>query len=232
MSPTVGTCNKCGEERELVLEGTVCKACNDALDKLWGSAQDTDWVLVTTYRPENIQRIMESLRQSLGKTGDVPLERRLNLNIYRDTTYAAMKSRWALAQSFEGLTSYCFPTAEDVAMIRLLAVTENATLIRPATEREVAKHDKWRRFEQQCQIIEQIFAKWGFDDEGRPVARLNANGKPLAGFDDQGRPLDGGSDPEVEDRKAQANAEIDRVLRERGLEFSEEEIRVLYGTEV
>src|SRR6266404_1488206 len=41
-----GTCNKCGERRELVLAGCVCRACSDALDKQWASATSTDWVLI------------------------------------------------------------------------------------------------------------------------------------------------------------------------------------------
>jgi transitional endoplasmic reticulum ATPase len=66
---TVGTCNKCGEHKELVLADSVCASCIDALDKQSQDAKATDWVLIDLHH---------------GFQG-----------VYRNTTYAEMKLNWA-----------------------------------------------------------------------------------------------------------------------------------------
>jgi hypothetical protein len=45
---TVGTCNKCGNRKELVLAGCVCAGCSDALDRQWGNSTAIDWVLIAS----------------------------------------------------------------------------------------------------------------------------------------------------------------------------------------
>src|ERR1051326_4311113 len=224
-SSCVGNCNKCGQERELVFEDAVCQACNDALDQRWSTAAQTDWVLLTTYVPERIKAVMESLLRSLDKT-PARAGTCARVHMYRNITYAEMKSHWARPESAPELTGYIFPTAEDTVNIRSLAAkltdSEAASIIRPATSEEVGEHDKYLREADRSQVIEEIFQKWGFDDEGRPLERFDADGKLLDGFDDQGRRIDATVDPEIDGRKAAANAEIERVLQERGLEYSEE----------
>ena len=68
----VATCNKCGEQKALVLEGCVCARCSDALDKQWSGVTTRDWVLISTYQGGAVLR-----------------------HGYRDTRYVEMKSRWA-----------------------------------------------------------------------------------------------------------------------------------------
>jgi AAA+ superfamily predicted ATPase len=42
----VANCNKCGEQRDLVVAGCVCASCGNALDQQWATSGATDWVLI------------------------------------------------------------------------------------------------------------------------------------------------------------------------------------------
>src|SRR5262249_39640468 len=43
---TEGICNKCGERKELVVAGCVCRSCSDLLDNQLKTVTATDWVLI------------------------------------------------------------------------------------------------------------------------------------------------------------------------------------------
>ncbi len=51
---TVATCNKCGEQRELVFAGCVCGICSDALDERWVGSAAGDWVLIAKQPVEKV----------------------------------------------------------------------------------------------------------------------------------------------------------------------------------
>ena len=101
-----GICNKCGERKELILAGCVCRSCSDRLDKQWADSTVIDWVLVAPPSGPGIEDIREQLKESLAKEKkrhgdseeDSPTriaERPPGRYIYRNTTYSQMKSHAA-----------------------------------------------------------------------------------------------------------------------------------------
>jgi transitional endoplasmic reticulum ATPase len=85
----MAACSKCGELKVLVLEGSVCAGCSDALDKQWSAVTTRDWVLTIT-----------NPRGAVLRHG------------YRNTGYVEMKSRWATGPK---LSDFRPATKEEVA---------------------------------------------------------------------------------------------------------------------
>jgi TPR repeat protein len=154
-------CNKCGERSSLVFAGCVCASCSDALDKQWGTCTATDWVLLTNFvteeqkqRNQKVAEIMQSLKASVAKAkgeqvregGSLPSPfdgSRATSHIYRKTTYAEMKVRWANQEpenEFELSVGHC--RLRDLANDNITgAMPSPIPLIRPATSAEIACHD-------------------------------------------------------------------------------------------
>ena len=172
MAPaTVGTCNKCGKQRELVFAGRVCSSCSDLLDKHWAGVTVTDWILI---RPG--LSIFQALKRSLAKkSGDID-ESTIPLKvpsryIYRSTTYAQIKLHWAKFDSYTDLDSdpnWLGPAASPEVSEMEPPVRSSRTLIRPATPEEIAHHDDKLRMRRRWDVINKVGAKWGLDDEGEP----------------------------------------------------------------
>lgn len=84
---TVGSCNKCGECKELVLVGCMCASCSDRLGAYHAPGPS-----------DKVHSILVALKESLGSRCDI--EDRLTepiRYIFRNTTYAEMKSLRAKA---------------------------------------------------------------------------------------------------------------------------------------
>ena len=199
-----GICNKCGERKELVLAGCVCRSCNDSLDEQWANSPATDWVLIAIVQDRHYHGpslptdiIMKQLKESLsatrahseasgrkgfsvlarlyrlsrltGTSPDAALfesEEEYNRYVYRNTTYAQMKSNWAECNPPDGL-DIGSAAPEEIAEVRSIsgswAKRPEPTFIRPATTEETAKYDAVQRDRQRCQESTRIFEKWGFD---------------------------------------------------------------------
>lgn len=212
-------CNKCGERRELVLAGCVCATCSRVLDNLWGNSAASDWVLIGTHEAPAwalsvYERIStpERLEEWLST---------LFLHLFRNTSYAEMKTCWAKWVRGSSGQSQGPASPDEIALLRRLcpawAVGRDIPFIRPATLAELSEDDRRRRNEQRYQISQETLAKWGFDDEGCPLER----------FDDHGQVLNVPEDQAMYHRLAQADAEIEQRLQERGLAYSDEERRAL-----
>lgn len=163
-----GACNKCGEYNELVLEGCVCRSCSEALDNLWGDFAATDWVLIATH-DSVLRGIME---QSSPERLEEWLSTRFR-HLNRNATYAEMKSQWATWSRGSDDRSIGPASPDDIGRLALLypawANQRDIPIIRPATTDEIVKHDKSLRSGQMSKEMGKIAAKWGFDDEGRPL---------------------------------------------------------------
>jgi hypothetical protein len=156
---TAATCNKCGERTELVFAGCVCSACSQGLDKQWTSATATDWVLITKPDPNNeLHSSMLALGESLrltregvptgGENRDVPEP--LMEHLYRNLTYAEMKSQWAMADSSDSCRlGFTAPNETDQMKSELWTREGLAyALLRPARVDEIAVHElclRWRK---------------------------------------------------------------------------------------
>lgn len=67
-SMAFGTCNKCGELRELILAGRVCRGCSDALDRQWDGTPASKWVLIIPaqgrrFYPPSAPTIIETIHR-------------------------------------------------------------------------------------------------------------------------------------------------------------------------
>lgn len=142
-----GTCNKCGERKELVLAGCVCCDCSDMLSRQWSKSTAIDWVLI---RPaEKIDQIMSDLKDSLGpgptlgKDDDADAEPSFARCIFRNTSYAEMKSRWAKRD--DGGSMYLGrATPDELSQLMSMFGTSPKrpdSFIRPATYEEIADHN-------------------------------------------------------------------------------------------
>lgn len=175
------TCNQCGERKKLVLAGSVCRSCSGRLDQRWASATEADWVLVTTPGlNDKVHSRMQALKESLDSAGG-----RLHGDedraaavaapvryIYRNTTFAEMRSHWATADPPDS-GRLGLATPEEIGQMKSEWVTRPdwppAPLVRPARPEEIAEHTanlQWRQcYEETTAILE----KWGFNDEYTPV---------------------------------------------------------------
>ena len=178
---TADTCNKCGERTELVFAGYVCSNCSQGLDKQWASATATDWILLTKPSPnDKVHSAMKALKESLGLTkgrlltgGEnrgVP-ELVLVRYIYRNLTYAEMKSHWAKAD----MTDFCrlgLTVSDETDQMKSELETRERLvypLLRPATVGEIAEHESRLRGQQRSKETRTILEQWGFNEEYRPV---------------------------------------------------------------
>jgi hypothetical protein len=142
-----GACNKCGEHKELVLADCVCRDCSDRLDKQWSESTAIDWVLI---RPaEKIEQIMSDLKESLRSGSTLAHDDAADAQpsfarcIFRNTTYADMKSRWAKRDAV-GSTYLGGAALDELSQIRSMFGTSPKQLdsfIRPASYEEIADHD-------------------------------------------------------------------------------------------
>jgi len=143
-------CNRCGEHKELVFAGRICADCSDALDTRWATCTSTDWVLVATRSVPIIADIMEALKRSLAKARGETIpdespspaprtESKQWRYIFQDTSYAAMKVRWASQeQEDDDERSLGSASDEEIAIAESLGVS--VPFIRPATTKEIADH--------------------------------------------------------------------------------------------
>jgi len=128
----IGTCNKCGQLRELALAGCVCAFCSRTLDENWANSDATDWVLVAFAGLDSygdaISSIAEAvddgtisrdeLKEAVAENERAIAENRAvprfdetegsgwewpRLYLYRNTTYVEMKSRWATSNPPDSL---------------------------------------------------------------------------------------------------------------------------------
>jgi hypothetical protein len=141
-----GICNKCGEQNELVFADCICCRCSNSLDQHWTGVTATDWILIVTHHSPLLPPVASGTDGVASAGGDVPPETPFRpyavRHGYRNTTYAEMKSLWATRHKCEGS-------------------------FRPATAEEIADKELWT-----LQIYwesSEIFNKWGFDDEVRPL---------------------------------------------------------------
>jgi len=175
------TCNKCGECKELVFAGHVCSDCSLRLDKQWASATATDWILITTPGPnDKVHSAMLALRESLGLTkGRLPTggenrgvpELVPVRYIYRNLTYAEMKSHWAMDDTTGSCRLGLTAPDETDQMKSALGKREGLAhpLLRPARVEEIAVHELRLRGQKRSKEIRSILEQWGFDDEYMPV---------------------------------------------------------------
>jgi hypothetical protein len=195
--------------KQLSYLGSVCRACSAKLDAEWENCNATDWVLVTSSVTENQRSVLAilwdlkvSIAEAKGQPKPVipPDEKQATLHIFRDTNYTEMEVHWAAGGPRVGIV-FGQATAVDQARVRSLLTnwpeSENVAFIRPATEAEMAQHDQKLREDAKYKIIAGTFEKWGFDDEGQPLDRLEPR--------------------EILQRRNNAYEEINRALRERGL---------------
>jgi hypothetical protein len=203
-SITIATCNKCGEYKELVLAGCVCATCSDRLDSQWASISASDWVLITTPGPnDKAHSALVALKESLGLArgdADRQAEAAPFQYIYRNSTYAQMKSHWATADPSDECRLTQATPVEVTPLNPGWERKENvrqAPMLRPATCEEIAEHDLRLRCRQRDEETVAILEKWGFNDEYAP--------------------LDGVWDANAEDRAERANEEIRQRLAELGL---------------
>lgn len=115
---TVGGCNKCGEQRELVFTGRVCERCNDLLDFQLGQPADTNWVLIPGFECQSENEVLRRY-------------------VCLQTPYASLKELWAAGNPPE--VEHGEPrlaTPADVAEM-LMKWGNQSSLIRPATSEEV-----------------------------------------------------------------------------------------------
>jgi len=178
-----GTCNKCGEQKDLVVAGCVCGACADFLDRVWADSKATVWVLIWRNSEGSLQ----------------PTEGQPVYKLYRNATYAQMKLHWATwsketqreaQQKLDGESTWS-PVHPDSRLrgskplryegeIKLLSSSwwskwPGAPFIRPATLEEGIRSELLR-FEQIEGVNRAMGAKWGLDTTGRPLdSRWNAN---------------------------------------------------------
>jgi AAA+ superfamily predicted ATPase len=150
-SMTIGTCNKCGEHKELVFAGCVCRDCSDSLDKQWANSQATDWVLIAEpiflenrgLQPSPRIDIIQALKRSLaeqaareakgyprlsglvGVSSDAEIfsfGEEPSRYVYRNTAYAQIKSHWATCNPPDDL-DIGSPTPEEVAIITSISAS-------------------------------------------------------------------------------------------------------------
>src|SRR5712692_7369189 len=173
-----GICNKCGEHRELVLAGCACGSCSDSLDNQWANCQATDWVLIPTPaahlenledrgRSSPIIDIMQALKESLLAAkakgfhpGLFQLSSLTSISadaeffsryVYRNTTYAQMKLRWATCNPPDDL-DIGRPEDEFAGLVSATWPKPGPAFIRPATSEEVADHEAMLRDRQRREI--------------------------------------------------------------------------------
>ena len=156
-----GICNKCGEQKELVLAGCVCGDCTDCLDRQWADSRAIDWVLI-------------DWSAELG-----PL-----YTFYRNTTYAGMKSLWATwsKQSQPGNnwhlgqytwspgTPYSADVAEEVSSHSVAwAKRPDTPFIRPAIPEEIKQRNEIIGRVHILDVCAEVYARWGLDRGGAPL---------------------------------------------------------------
>lgn len=156
-----GTCNKCGEQKELVLAGCVCGGCADCLDRQWAHSRAIDWVLIYW-------------SAEFGPC----------YTFYRNTTYARVKSLWATwsEQSRPGnnwdLGHYTWspvpPYSADVAEeINSHSVAwskrPDTPFVRPAIPEEIEQRNEIIGRIQIPKVSAEAYAKWGLDSGGAPL---------------------------------------------------------------
>lgn len=150
-SMTVGTCNKCGERKELILAGCVCRSCSDSLDEQWAGSTATDWVLVAkrsedreNREPSSAPDIGEGIKKSIAEREAKNFPPQLGLMsqllctssdaelfdsafdapdryVYRNTKYSQMKLHWATCNPPDDL-NIGSPAPEEVAKMRSISV--------------------------------------------------------------------------------------------------------------
>jgi len=155
-----GPCNKCGERRELVLADCVCASCSNALDKQCANSIATDWVLIAVDDRGSIHQF-----------------------VYRDTTYAQMKSNWAKFNTSGHWSGSRRVSAEEIAQMESQWGTwmqpsgpansfipqGTARFIRPATWEDLAKHYEgrlnWQRESQAYEIWDETVGMCGSNEQ-------------------------------------------------------------------
>ena len=151
-----GICNKCGDAGELVLAGCVCAKCSDALDKYWAGSTATDWVLIATQGPTR-----------------PPLRAFVRRYPHWNSTYFDMKSAWATWSNgphvhFTGLIG-----RDELEQMRsalgTVAERNRVPFIRPATQIEIADHERALRSNRAHEERTTIFRNWQFDPLGRSL---------------------------------------------------------------
>lgn len=164
LSPTGAICNKCGERKELVFIGCVCRVCSDSLDQRWARSTATDWVLVNS-----VLDIMHALKVSLARKRQKLEERPISEQVpnsyqrylFRNTTYVEMKSRWATDSLVDG-TPMGEAGAEETAQLSQSVPYASTSVIRPATQDEIAQYETRVISE----VLLEVGERWGFGPEG------------------------------------------------------------------
>ncbi len=151
-----GICNKCGDAGDLVLAGCVCANCSDALDRHWASSTATDWVLIATQGPTR-----------------PPLRPFVHRYPHWNANYAEMKSLWATWSNGPHVQFTGLIERDEIAEMRLalggVAERTGIPFIRPATQSEIAEHERSLRSHRAHEERTATFRKWHFDPLGRSL---------------------------------------------------------------
>ncbi len=151
-----GFCNKCGDAGELVLAGSVCANCSDALDKYWAGSTATDWVLIATQGPTR-----------------PPLRAFVRRYPHWNSTYFDMKSAWATWSNGPDVHFTGLIERDELEQMRsalgTVAERNGVPFIRPATHIEVADHERALRASRAHEVRTTVFRNWQFDPLGRSL---------------------------------------------------------------
>jgi AAA+ superfamily predicted ATPase len=168
-----GICNKCGEQKELVLAGCVCSGCVDRLDREWASSTATDWVLIC-WNGKLLPSCEYIGSGSIAETWP-------SYTVYRNTSYARMKLLWAtwseqirmengrVPPSATSSRSNWQPDPDEVQSLwQIWSTKPDAPFIRPASADELRLHNTFVEAIA-TSVTKKILAKWGFDDARQAV---------------------------------------------------------------
>ena len=152
----------------------VCADCVDSLDKQWASSTATEWVLIC-WNGKSLPS-----REYIG-SGSIA-ETWPSYTVYRNTSYARMKSLWATwseqiraenertPASATSSISNRQPDPDEVqALWQIWSKKPDAPFIRPANPDELRFHNGFVEAIV-TNVTKEVLAKWGYDDSGKPIS--------------------------------------------------------------